>query len=484
MKSKHSLQEKLEAYAQQGYYPFHMPGHKRNTALCSMQNPYALDITEIDGFDNLHDAHGILQEAMEEAALLCNAGETFYLVNGSSSGICAAICACVKEGGKILMVRGAHKSAYHAVYLQNLHPVYLYPVKQDCGRGHSLCGGICIEELESALSAHPDIQVVFLVSPVYEGIATDIQAAALSVHRHGCLLIVDEAHGAHFGFSPEVPQSAIRLGADIVIQSVHKTLPAFTQTAILHIGRNSTGIDRERLRRYLSVFQSSSPSYVLMAGIQNSLRFAAGEEGKERFLILYKKIKQLQQQAEQLRFLHLYALSYAGEIKDPSKLVIFIDAATGKDGYWLYQEFLYQYKLQMEMATINYVLAMTSIADTDEGFKRLWNAMENIDRMLVKEANVPVQNICHIDTAIFYTKQPPVRMTIRQALNYPGRRCPLEQLPGCISAGYICLYPPGIPLIVPGEELPGELCSQLRYLMDIGATFTGIEDGCAWVVKK
>ena len=223
------LEQKLNELEQSDIYPFHMPGHKR--AFLPFANPYAIDITEIEGFDNLHHATGILQEAQQKAADLYGAKKTYYLVNGSTCGLLAAISAAVPRGEKILVARNCHKAVYHAMYLRQLVPVYLYP--EDTAYG--IQGQVTPQMVRKQLEQTPDIRAVVITSPTYDGVVSDIKNIADTVHAYGIPLIVDEAHGAHFGFSPEFPENATRLGADAVIMSVHKTLPAFTQTALLHL---------------------------------------------------------------------------------------------------------------------------------------------------------------------------------------------------------------------------------------------------------
>lgn len=255
------LLERLERYCASDALPMHMPGHKRNPAALHLPSPASIDVTEIDGFDNLHGAEDLLLTCQRRAARVFGADETHFLVNGSSGGILAAITACVPRGGTLLMARNAHKSALNAVTLGGIRPEYLYP---DFLPESGISGAIPPGQVEEALAANPGIRCAFITSPTYEGVISDVAAIADACHRHGAILIVDEAHGAHLGFG-SFPQSAIRLGADVTIQSVHKTLGSLTQTALLHI--SGPRVDRERLRRMLTVYQTSSPSYILMASI-------------------------------------------------------------------------------------------------------------------------------------------------------------------------------------------------------------------------
>ena len=223
------LIDDLEEYAQSDYYPFHMPGHKRKSL--SFPNPYEIDITEIDGFDNLHHATGMIKEAEVRGAELYHSKRCFFLVNGSTCGLLAAISAATRRGDKVLVARNCHKAVYHALYMNELQAEYLYPSITKNG----IQGQITAEQVQESLYENPDAVAVILTSPTYEGIVSDVAKIAEVCHEHGIPLIVDEAHGAHFGFGGGFPENAVKLGADAVIMSLHKTLPSFTQTALLHL---------------------------------------------------------------------------------------------------------------------------------------------------------------------------------------------------------------------------------------------------------
>ena len=277
------LLERLTEYAGSDAYPFHMPGHKRREIPDGIPggfpDPYGIDITEIDGFDNLHHAEGILKDAMDEAAAIYGADRSWYLVNGSTCGILSAVFATTENGGRILTARNCHKAVYHAICLNRLEAEYLYPEEIT---EFGINGGIRAEDVRKALEKDAmrcagnsgdvrgkitKIQAVLITSPTYEGVVSDIRAIADAAHEYGIPLIVDEAHGAHLEYAVQChsfPKSALEYGADIVIQSLHKTLPCFTQTAILHV--KGKLVDQDRVSRYLSMFQTSSPSYLLWLG--------------------------------------------------------------------------------------------------------------------------------------------------------------------------------------------------------------------------
>ena len=224
------LLKKLIKNREEGSYPFHMPGHKRRTSKLPKELPYGLDITAIDGFDDLHHAEGILRSYMEHAADVFGCDRLWYLVNGSTAGNLAAISAVAEYGDTIIVARNCHKSVYNAIFLRGLKPVWIYP---DEVEEFGIHGAMRPYEVETALMEHPDAKAVFLTSPTYEGIVSNVEKIAAICHKKNVPLLIDEAHGAHFGFHPAFPDSAIHLGADLVINSVHKTLPSLTQTAIL-----------------------------------------------------------------------------------------------------------------------------------------------------------------------------------------------------------------------------------------------------------
>lgn len=239
-----SLYAQLSAYGNSDYYPYHMPGHKRSSRAGEMARYYDIDITEIDGFDDLHHAEGILREAQERANRLYGAEETYYLVGGSSCGVLASIMAVARRGEELLIARNCHKSVYHAAILQELRVHYCYPALLE---EYGIYGGVEAEDVSRMIEEHPDCKAVVITSPTYEGIMSDIGAIARAVHELDKILIVDEAHGAHLGLDPHMPTGAVAAGADLVVHSLHKTLPAMTQTALLHV--QGERVDRARLRR-------------------------------------------------------------------------------------------------------------------------------------------------------------------------------------------------------------------------------------------
>ena len=263
------------------------------------------------------------------------------------------------------MTRGAHKSAYHAVYLRNLTVSYLYPEMME---EYDIYDAVTLEQIAEAFSREPVPDAVFLVSPTYEGRIADIETIAKLVHSKGIPLIVDEAHGAHLGLAEGFAKNSCQCGADLVIHSVHKTLPALTQSALLHV--NGRLVDRERLRRFLHIYQSSSPSYVLMAGIDNALQVVE-EQGDYLFAKFQINYLRMLTELSECRNLHFLPLDARQDI---GKLVI-LSPKAGLSGQQIYDILLEEYHLQLEMAAADHSLAMFTIGDSDEAYTRMTDAL-------------------------------------------------------------------------------------------------------------
>lgn len=465
------LYKELEKYGQSDHYPFHMPGHKRNKASSVGNFPLERDITEISGFDNLHHAEGIIKDAQEYAAQLYGTKKCFFSVNGSTAALLAAISASVEKGKKILMARNCHKAVYHALYLRELQPIYLYP-HEDSKLG--INGGISPSRVERYLEENQDVQAVLLTSPTYDGIVSDIRKIAEITHRYGCLLIVDEAHGAHFHFSQYFPVSAAELGADIVIQSFHKTLPSMTQTAVLHVC--SDRADIEKIKRFMAIYQTSSPSYVLMASIDACMDklHKDGTQMFREFTFQLEKARQRLAKCEKIKLISVEMLDGRDVYDFDRSKLLFSTAGTSINGHELHSRLRDQFHIEMEMEAENYVLGIASVGDTQQGLERLCDAVEQID--------VEVE-ICRREEneSTSYAKMKQM-MSIADAMDAKQQRLPLEESVGKVSAEFAYLYPPGIPIIVPGEQITGHFVRNVRRYMEQGLEVQGLSDSaCATI---
>lgn len=442
----------LQAHSVGGTYPFHMPGHKRNTELLGDALPYALDITEIDGFDDLHAPDGILKDLNDRLSVLYGTKQSFALVNGSTCGILAGIAAATRQGDKILLARNCHKSVYNAVELLGLNPRYLQPPTDE---KTGIAGSISPGSVRDALQKNPDIRLCVLTSPTYDGVLSDIRTIADILHAKDIPLLVDEAHGAHLMFTENQPHSAVAAGADIVIHSLHKTLPALTQTAAAHLctDRISSAVFQQKL----SVFQTSSPSYVLLASIAECVHFLE-ENAKSAFSAYQKRLNDFSAQCRTLTNLTVCCKGADNRTAHPAffafdggKLPI-VTANTDLDGVSLLQRLREGYKLEGEMASLPYALLMTSVCDTDAGFARLYKALQAIDDSLQSVTAPPHFRSSPLPEQIFIPAEVP---------NNSGKKVPLQDAVGTVSLESVWCYPPGVPVLVRGEQITQEIADWL-----------------------
>lgn len=502
------LTDQLLINAKSDMYPMHMPGHKRNLP---WDNPVAdvsaLDVTEVEGFDDLHHPEGILRRLQERAARLFGVEESRILVNGSTAGILAAISAVCRAGDEILVSRNAHRSVWHAFMLRNLKPIIADPevidsaVIHDAGERGRLCGGVSADQVRQILAEHPQCRAALITSPSYEGILPDVPAIAEIIHERQGILIVDEAHGAHLHIGSRTgyfPLSAVDSGADVVVQSLHKTLPALTQTALLHIG--SGRVDERRIDQWLDVYQSSSPSYVLMSSIEQCIAYME-EAGDQAMTVYAGHLREWMEWAKTLKHIHVMGNEVLGQAgvwaRDPSKLVIFPPA--GVSGKKLAEALRLRFHIETEMSCRSYVLAMTSVMDSNEGFERLRKALEILDREYDGSAQCEGCERdtadCHIGTSSVMEASAAQRtMTASAVFRQHRAALPMSEamdaqkdaLPGAVcagrtSAGFVSVYPPGIPIIMPGEVIVPEDVEEIQEALALGLEVTGILTDDAYV---
>lgn len=363
------------------------------------------------------------------------------------------------------MARNCHKAVYHALYLRELQPVYLYP-HEDSQLG--INGGISPSRVERYLEEEQDVEAVLLTSPTYDGVVSDIQKIAEIVHRYQIPLIVDEAHGAHFHFSDYFPVSAAELGADIVIQSFHKTLPSMTQTAVLHVC--SDRVDIEKIKRFMAIYQTSSPSYILMASIDACMD-KINKNGAQIFREFTFQLEKARQRLAKCRKIKLVSPERLDNTEvydfDRSKL-LFSTAGTSINGHKLHSWLRDEFHIEMEMEAENYVLGIAAVGDTQQGLERLCDAIEQIDTQVEEMSKENTESTS-------YAKMKQV-LRIAEAMDAKQKRYALEESVGKISAEFAYLYPPGIPIIVPGEQITGHFVRNVRRYMEQGLEVQGLSD--------
>ncbi|MDO5844846.1 MAG: aminotransferase class I/II-fold pyridoxal phosphate-dependent enzyme [Methanocorpusculum sp.] len=454
---------------------FHMPGHKGSAIYKRFGYEYFLkkipdnDITEIPGADNLFQTEGIIKTVQEKYAELYKVKRSYLLINGTSSGVIAAIMASVPKGRKLIMARNCHKSIYNALVLADIQPVYAYP---EMIHEYGISGEITAEEIEKHLSENPDAEAVIIPSPNYYGICSDIEKIAEVVHRHNKILIVDQAHGAHLkffrdsGFS-NMPISAEAGGADISVNSIHKTLASFTQSAVINL--NSEKVDRYTLEDKLQMIQSTSPSYLLMASLDINANIIRDHK-KTVFSEWHENLMHFYSEAVNIKGLEVIGNPFASkkEIRlDITKINLDMSGA-GLDAAHLEEELMSR-GIFAELTTGNILMCMTGIGNTLSDMDKLLAALKEIS---AKYYGKPSAYKRESVNAVFEEKlelcEVPKEKTRIPLLNGAGRICASSIIP----------YPPGIPFVCPGERLNENVIEYIKKLRDSGEKVIGVnEDG-------
>lgn len=439
-----------------GRLPMHMPGHKRNVRLADYLKALRadLDVTEIDGFDDLHAPCGVILNGMHRAARLWSADESRFLVNGATCGLLAAVYALAADGGRAVVARNCHKSVYHALELTGVEPVFVMP---DVDAQTGICSRIEPEDVRRALEEAPDARFVLVTSPTYEGVMSDIAAICRVAHERGVPVIVDEAHGAHLGILDEAfPADAMRMGADLSVKSVHKTLPSLTQTAILLVRRGI--VDMAALDHALDVFETSSPSYLLMASVDGCVSLMENR-GAEILTGWRQALDEFYECAASLAHLRVCRQD------ELSKLVIDTSRA-GISGFELVRR-LRKENVELEMASLRYAVAMTGAGDTRETLREFLNALKAVDQsLLTSAAPAPLPTLLCPARVL-----PP-----KDALHASFESVSAQQAVGRVSASYAWAYPPGIPVLVPGERVPEGFAELWAEWMEAGAKLVMTHD--------
>ena len=460
--------DKLLELQEKNAYPLHMPGHKRNLDFM----PYdfrTMDITETGEVDNLHDPKDIIARSQEAMAELLGADESYYHVNGGSSGTVAAVLGCCNPGDYVLVASNCHKSVYHALVLSGVRPVYISPQITE----ESLCGGISIRDMFRAFDTY-DIKAMIITSPTYEGFTCDVKTIADIVHKHNSVLIVDECHGAHFVFSDKFPHTALSDGADVVVNSWHKTLPCLNQAAVLSI--KAERVDRQRIKEAVSMMNTTSPSYPILASIDFARHILTTD--RNLFTTYIETITEARHELAHCKVLKLVNDSIKGEHDiydiDISKFTIMVRAEmTGTE---LAEILLNKHNIQVEMAGPHHIVALTSVADDPRGIKKFGMAIRQIDKKLGPKI---IERLPLSSPAVHETEMLP-----RDVYYAEKEKVALENAEGRIPANIIMPYPPGIPVVALGDKITAEHISQIKALQDLDVNIIGIEDNEILVVKN
>lgn len=450
----------LKGLMEENSVSFHMPGHKGKNTLIEWGKyiPY-IDTTEVEGVDNLLEPRGIIKESQELAAEVYGAKSTIYGVNGSTGSIYIALSTITKPGDKVLIQRNCHKAVYNALILNRLNPVYMYP---NYNEEHNVLTGLYPEEIEAILKEHEDIKAVVMTYPNYYGVCSDIEKIVEVVHKYNKVLMVDEAHGPHMSFSDKMPISALKAGADIVIHSTHKTLPSFTQTSMIHVGTDR--VDLNKLRDRFALYTTTSPSYLFTLSNEIAAAYMDGE-GKDRLDWSINKVNEVIERLQKIDRVFVFTgdqLDPTIHAKDNTKILFKIDGIRGSQVKKILRQ---EHNIRLEMSDYYYGLILTSLMNDEEDYEKLIIAIEEIAKTAPYE---------EINSTNINMPTPRVEMNIASAYYSKKELIDLEQAIGRISAASIIPYPPGIPLIVPGEMITRELYDHIIMTLENGLEIVGL----------
>ncbi|HOA15669.1 MAG TPA: aminotransferase class V-fold PLP-dependent enzyme [Bacillota bacterium] len=475
------LFQALRKHADMNPYQFHVPGHKAGKAypkeIFEWLRDYAMkiDLTEQPDIDCLLAASGPIKAAQENAAKVFNCDRTFFLTNGSTSGVQAMILTNTRPGAKIIMPRDAHMSAFGGMIMSGASPVFVYP---DVDPKWGITKGVPYAEYERVLSNHSDIAACYITRPNYYGMCPDIRQVVKLCHEKGVPVLVDEAHGAHIGFHSEMPYSALESGADYVTQSAHKTLQAFTGGSWLHLQGPLS--DPDKASRMVSLLQSTSPSYIIMATLDLT-SYLMGEWGNELVNKQYKLNKAFRKEAAKLKGVRIIEES----AMDPLRITVSA-SDLGLSGIELDMILRTEYRVCAEMADLENVVIIQTVGDDEETMKALLDALIDISHRFKADPKKRSRLGRQVAATWLCMQSSPVRMTMRDAAFSESETIPLTQAVGCVASETVSVYPPGIPAIIPGEEVTAEKAVLIMDLARSGYFIKGLrgaEDFGIRVVK-
>jgi arginine decarboxylase len=456
----------LQQYAGKDYLRLHMPGHAgKGIKQEELRSLAALDLTEIPGLDDLHLPTGVIKESQELLARAFGAAKSYFLVNGATSGIHTLFLALNQEGSKVLLPRNAHRSFYGGLVLSGATPVYI-PVQVEAELGIALT--VTAEDVNRLLILNPEVNNVFISSPSYYGTGSDIEAIASITISHNKLLLVDEAHGAHFTFSRFYPQTALESGADGVVNGLHKTLPVFNQGACLHLSARLAG--DSRIAKSLSLLTTTSPSYPILASIDLARQFME-EKGESILEKSYQLSREYRQKINAITGLNccdqeLQAVTGVTGL-DPLKMLVSVQGSS-LDGYQFAALLRERYGIQVELEGTNFILAMFSLFHDRNDWEEFYQALQVI------AATYPGRERAWSNVELPPT--PPILLSPRQAFMASYHQVPVKDALNQVAAEMIAVYPPGIPCILPGELINQEMLDYIIYLGKSGVRIQGPQD--------
>lgn len=462
----------LMEYVDRDTIPFHVPGHKKGVGMDDKfknfigTNALSIDVTVFKLVDSLHHPTGAIKKAQELAADAYGSDRAFFSVHGTSGAIQAMILSVVSQGDKIIIPRNVHKSVTAGIILSGAVPVYMQP---EIDRTIGVALGVTPETVERTLMENPDAKAVLIINPTYYGVATDIRKIAQIVHSFDIPLIVDEAHGPHLGFNDRLPVSAMQAGADMCAQSTHKIIGSLTQSSLLQV--KDERIDVNRVQQVMNLLQTTSPSYILMASLDVA-RMQIATKGRELLDKAIDLTEYAREEINKIQGLYCFGREIIGQkgayAFDPTKLTICCKD-TGLTGYELDQILADEYHIQLELSDLYNALAVGSFGDTKEKIDSLLSALREISAKYsdTSRKRGGVLEIPEIPEQI---------LAPREAFNSSKVSMLLRNSIGQISGEFLLAYPPGIPVLCPGERITREIVEYVEEMKNGGLYVQGTED--------
>ncbi|MFZ5968607.1 MAG: aminotransferase class I/II-fold pyridoxal phosphate-dependent enzyme [Bacillota bacterium] len=468
--SRAPLFEAMQEYHKRNVVPFDVPGHKHGKGIPEMVEYFGapmleLDVNAMKCLDNICNPIGVIRDAEELAADAYYADHAFFLVNGTTQGVQAMIMSVCEPGDKIILPRNAHKSAVTALILSGAIPIYIQPeVNEDLG----LAMGVSVESIERAIARHPDAKAIFIVNPTYYGAISDLKSIVQIAHRYGMAVLVDEAHGAHMNFHPELPDDAIALGADMCAVSTHKTGGSLTQSSLLLLREGI--VDAKKVKTTLNLTQTTSASYLLMVSIDLARRQLA-TKGEDILTEVLGLSRWAREEINKIDGLYSFGRELIGTPGvyhfDETKLGVNV-RNLGLTGFEVYDILRDDYNIQAELGDMYNVLAIISVGDTQESLSALVEALKDIAVKYRRDEEVKLTK--------GILENPDIIVSPRDAYYSEKRIVKLEDAVGEISGESIMAYPPGIPVVTPGEKISREIVEYIKVLKEEESLLQGTED--------
>ena len=455
------IYDKLKEYKNKNIYPLYMPGHKRNEKfLKDFYEFIDLDFTELDETDNMHKPTDVIKKCKNLISNTFASDDSYFLVNGSSCGIIASILACVGPNEEILVAKNCHISVYNGLALSGASPIYIEPTIK-----YNIPCGVNIKDIEKAIKKYPNIKACILTSPTYEGFVSDIENIAILLHKNNIILIVDEAHGAHFNFSEKFPKTAIKCGADISIQSFHKTMPSFTQCGVLHI--NSKLVNKKRLEQCLSIMQTTSPSYMFMLSIEYAIDFCINNKNSfDDYTLFLETLRKDLKTLKKIKLIDDDILKDSNIIDfDISRLTFLINSNV--NGSYI-NHVLKENKFQLEMYGNNHIIAISTICDDFDKLLELKNILFKIDKNITYKE---LEFIHKKEGLITKPKVLPKDIFYKDKILKDINCCD-----GKINANFITPYPPGIPILTPGDIITKDAINEINKYLKNNINILGVNN--------